>query len=263
MSSRALLLFTLANSSFSRKLIDNRRGDLDITQLHEVQDGCVDISRFGPLDFDENLVEMCTYKTVNKCVQREKKTCIEVPIHNCQIKSHVNCEHSPVTETIANDIIEIGEFAQQICKPGPTEELSEIKNVPVCEIVTKQQCDSKWDVDEQGVKVWLGDYNCRNVSWEDCSLVEKVVTEEVATWQCAPNDTQPLLYLFPLQQQEEVTVISTKCEPVSEAVCEVKMEARCDTVQWEECQQFILPSCSQMPFKIPHQKYEHLLRCIN
>ena len=24
--------------------------------------------------------------------------------------------------------------------------------------------------------MWAGDYNCRNVSWEDCVLEEKVVT---------------------------------------------------------------------------------------
>ena len=248
-------------SSLSRKLGDDGRGDK--TTLKEVQEGCVDISRFGPLDFDESLVEMCSYRMANRCVKREKKTCIEVPVHDCAIKSHVNCVNSPVTEIVANDIAEIGEFAQQVCQPGPTAQLSEMKNVPVCETVTKQQCDSRWDVDQSGMKVWLGDYNCRNVSWEDCRLEEKVVTEEVETWQCAANDTQPLLYLFPLQQTEEVSLVSTACEPVSEAVCEVRMEARCDTVEWEECQQFILPSCRLMPFRIPHQKYEHLLRCIN
>ena len=257
MTSKALIIFTFLGSSLSRKLIDDRRDDPTT-----LQDGCVDISRFGPLDFDETLVEMCSYRTANRCVKREKRTCTEVPVHDCQIKSHVNCEHSPVTETIANDIAEIGEFAEQVCKPGPKEELSEIKNVPVCETVMKQQCDSRWDVNEMGVKVWLGDYNCRNVSWEDCTLEEKVVTEEVQTWQCAP-DPEPLLYLFPILQHEEVTVISTECEPVSEAVCEVRMEARCEVVEWEECQQFILPSCRLMPFKIPHQKYEHLLRCLN
>ena len=37
------------------------------------------------------------------------------------------------------------------------ETLSETKNVPACETVMKQQCDSRWEVNQQGQKV-SGDF---------------------------------------------------------------------------------------------------------
>ena len=113
---KALLTSTLfVGLTTSRLLI--RQQDPDT--IRDAQDGCVDISRFGPLDFDDNLVEMCSYRTITRCTKRMKENCVEVPVHDCEIKSHVNCDNIPVTETVANDIAEIGEFAQQICQPGP------------------------------------------------------------------------------------------------------------------------------------------------
>ena len=113
---KALLTSTLFVGLTTSRLLMRQQ---DPDTIRDAQDGCVDISRFGPLDFDDNLVEMCSYRTITRCTKRMKENCVEVPVHDCEIKSHVNCDNIPVTETVANDIAEIGEFAQQICQPGP------------------------------------------------------------------------------------------------------------------------------------------------
>ena len=73
---------------------------------------------------------------------------------------------------------------QKCQKSAVPQQLTETKQMPVCVPVTKQQCDSKWEVQvnaETGEmeKVWAGNENCREVTWEDCSLETREVTQQV------------------------------------------------------------------------------------
>ena len=78
---------------------------------------------------------------------------------------------------------------QKCQKSAEPQQLTETKQMPVCVPVTKQQCDSKWEVRvnaETGEmeKVWAGNENCREVTWEDCKLVDTDMTEEVPVKTC-------------------------------------------------------------------------------
>ena len=54
------------------------------------------------------------------------------------------------------------------CWKDGIELLKEVKKTPHCETVTKQQCDSRWIINEYRQKVFDGNENCKDVSWEDC-----------------------------------------------------------------------------------------------
>ena len=42
------------------------------------------------------------------------------------------------------------------CKPDKVVVLEEVKKIPVCITVTKQQCDSRWKVTEEGLMSGMG-----------------------------------------------------------------------------------------------------------
>ena len=68
--------------------------------------------------------------------------CRTIPITECRIVGFTECED--------DDGLELETFVAQDCQPGAVKILSETKKVPECNIVTKQQCDSKWATDAYG-----------------------------------------------------------------------------------------------------------------
>ena len=132
--------------------------------------------------------------------------------------------------------------------------------MPVCVNVTKQQCDTKWVIKYDGEKVWAGNENCRDVTWEDCTLEEREVTIEVPTYDCAPAQN-PILFQTVEHKPAKVTVIRRECKPVAQPVCKVTTQRKCEEVEWEDCEENVDPHCVDTLFKIPYQEYNHLIRC--
>ena len=59
------------------------------------------------------------------------------------------------------------------------------KTIYDCQNVTKRHCTTLWTINEQGQKVWAGNEDdCRDVTWEECSPVEKRVPMSVAQMVC-------------------------------------------------------------------------------
>ena len=93
-----------------------------------------------------------------------------------------------------DDSLDINDFYPIQCRPHPVPQiLTEVKMMPVCENVTKQHCDTKWVLNAAGEKVWAGNENCKEVTWEDCSLQPRNVTTEVETYDCT-EATTAILY---------------------------------------------------------------------
>ena len=131
--------------------------------------------------------------------------------------------------------------------------------MPVCKNVTKMVCDSKWIVNEFGEKVWGGNENCREKTWEDCKLVDREVTEKVETFICQPGS--PISYLAPVVRDEEVTTKRTTCSAAGGMTCTVSQVQECTTVQWTECVERVNKNCDDITVRMPQQTRNHLLRC--
>ena len=162
-------------------------------------------------------------------------------------------------EAVDDDNVVINQFSPQECVPGPVEVLTEMKNMPVCVTKTKQQCDSKWEINSSGEKVFVSNDNCHDVTWEDCTLELQPVTTEVPTWTCAT--ASPLLYQSVQHQPAEVTLINRVCTAKAEPVCQVTQVQQCKEVEWEDCFDAVSPHCFYTLYKIPHQHFNHVLRC--
>jgi len=157
--------------------------------------------------------------------------------------------------------LETHQFVKQDCVVSDQKEtITEMKKMPVCRNVTKQQCDTKWVVNEQGEKVWAGNENCEEVTWEDCTLEDKVITQEVDVWECNPSP-EPTFYHTLVESSVDVITYDMVCQPRAHPVCTHSSEVQCKTVEWEDCTDVIIPSCFNTYFKVPYQEYDHRLRC--
>ena len=87
--------------------------------------------------------------------------------------------------------------------------MREVKQVPECKQVTKQVCDSKWEINAQGEKVFASNENCRDKTWEKCDLVDKVTEEQVPADTCRDNAAKT--YLTVLKKEELITKIKNTC----------------------------------------------------
>merc|ERR1712105_107136 len=110
-----------------------------------------------------------------------------------------------------------------------------------------------------GEKVWDGNENCRDVSWEDCTLEDRIVKEEVPTFSCKNGKT--ITYPTPVIMSEDITSYDRTCQPQGHPVCTTRNEVECTNVEWEECTEEAKETCIPVTFRIPYQKFHHILRC--
>ena len=62
--------------------------------------------------------------------------------------------------------------------------------------------------------------------------MDKVVTQEIETFDC--HATKPISYHKVSRNTEEVTTQKRRAR--AKPACKVRTEQKCETVEWEECQ---------------------------
>ena len=221
-------------------------------------DQCIDISRYLPVQYTVKTPELCSYKLDKACTRESKEICLDVDITECDIVAFPECEDKQSTQLVRDDTLQDEHFTQQVCNRGK-KFLTEVKKMPVCRTLTKQQCDSTWVVDEQGEKVWAGNENCQDVSWEDCTLEDQIVTQDVEVWECNPG--RPTVYQVPVVHNVEVTITESWCKSKAKPKCSTTKQRRCKTVEWQDCAEKVIPNCNRFTVKVPYQEFDHRLRC--
>ena len=250
-----LLIFTLSLASAMGFKDYNMKLEGRKVQKH---DNCVDISHYEDVEYNVTATKMCQYKQRTHCESQRREVCREVPVTQCRIVGYTHCTETPNTQIVADDLIENESFFQQHCWPV-IKVVKEIKKVPHCEYVSKQQCDSKWEINEFGEKVFKSNENCHPVTWEDCKLVERVVSEEVPTYSCQDDTAIP--YIAPVVREEQVTYNTRTCAVVGGSVCTVSHVQECTTVEWTDCVETVVSECQEVTVRMPEQTRNHLLRC--
>merc|ERR1711862_545413 len=103
---------------------------------------------------------------------------------------------------------------------------------------------TKWVVNEYGEKIWDGNDECKDVAWEDCTLEEAVFTHEVDVWDCH-SSREPILYENPTEKISSASTQTRVCEPKAVPLCSQTIEEKCETIEWEECRDEIVPISPQ------------------
>ena len=226
------------------------------------EENCVDISRYSDILYEESTHDVCTYRVASVCSKSTSSACVSIPIEKCTVVGYANCQAETFTELLRDDMGETQSFIPKKCHQSGEETLVEYHKTPVCEPVTKEQCDSKWVVNEFGEKVWAGNENCQQVTWEDCKLVDVQTPISVPQYTC--TDLPAVTYTLPSYAEVEVTGYRTECVPAANAACQTNYVQECTDLEYEECQDIIEPLCfNQMMVQIPYQTYDHRLKCIS
>ena len=253
-----ILLVPLASQSLGLK--KPVYGPDDLKTPSHGPDKCADVSRFK-LTYETTTDQICSFKVVRECTPRSEQVCVEIPKTECSMVAGYTCDSYEREEYVRCDTTEKKTFTPKKCWKDGVKILTEIKKAPHCEQVTKQQCDSKWEINEYGQKEFATNENCKDVTWEDCKLVDKKVEEEVEVYKCDDDATQT--YLEPVVKEDEVISRWEECHEKGGSVCSVNSSTECTTVEWTDCEEKVLEECQEMTIKVPHQEYDHLLRCIN
>jgi len=73
------------------------------------------------------------------------------------------------------------------------------KTAVECNKIPTYYCDSIWEIQEDGTKVWVGNNQCDYYEWEDCQIVYKNVSFEEPYISCDEEG------VIPFQKLENVT----------------------------------------------------------
>jgi hypothetical protein len=225
------------------------------------EDHCVDISRYSDILYNTSTVDICSYSVERRCNKVTKPACTTVPVTVCQVKAYPDCTNTPSTRLFHNDKLETRSYTSKLCQPAGVKILEETKQRPVCQNVTRQQCDSKWVVNDQGEKVWDGNENCQDVMWEECTLQDYILPLEVPVWSCA--DDRVLSFTEPVFETIEVTAYTTACRVVANPVCTTTSTEECVSLDYEECHDLVEPRCQgNVAIQVPYQTFDHRLKCL-
>ena len=129
--------------------------------------------------------------------------------------------------------------------------LEEVSKVPGCKTDTNQYFDSNWVINELGEKVWNSNDKCKDVSYEDCTLVDMVITVEVPKLKYEDSGVIP--YNFPAFKSMDVSDLEWTFAPTANNVCNQTEEKEYINMEWEECAESVKETCIPIPitFNIP------------
>jgi len=222
---------------------------------------CVDISTYTEVTYNETVEPICCYQVQRNCQKKSKNVCITTPTTECHAEAYTVCNSVSTVAGVYHDDVTVTEsFIPKKCYQNEVHSFEEVKKKAVCENVTKSICDSKWEINEAGEKVWAGDENCRDVTWENCELKPYTVITEVATYKC--DDDTPIAYVKPVYAEVPVTTLATTCEPRGVPVCVQTAKTACAVVEWEDCQETVVEKCMDLFIREPSQGFDHRLKCI-
>jgi hypothetical protein len=235
-----------------------------VTTPQDIDDGCVTTLTYSKLEMVTEAVDFCVYRCAKKCDKKSEEVCIQTPSTKCKAVGYADCTDTPTsTSQVRDDKTEETQFNPKICKETDEPKiLVEKKLMPICEDITKEICDTVWSVDQEtGEKIWAGEANCRNMTWNDCKLEEVEVKKEIPDFIC--EDGESFTFDKFINKTTEVTMHSTTCVPKVNVLCEATTEEQCVTVEWEDCtEEPPTEDCMKdVPFTEPKQEESHTLHC--
>ena len=100
-----------------------------------------------------------------------------------------------------------------------------------CNNVTKQHCTSLWKI-VNGAKVWAGNDDCRNVTWEECKPTIKTVKWMVPSMNCTP---EPFTFLTFKNETTDLTTENQTCTVEKKPVCYKVPRRSCGSIVVHNC----------------------------
>jgi len=220
---------------------------------------CVDVSAFKPLEWVEREGESCSTEFVKQCEEKRENVCADVAETVCDVVPYTECTMGMEEQQYSQTELAPKLFVEQTCKTS-AKTVPHIKKVPECRNVTKQNCVTLWETDEQGNQVWAGKEGCEPVTWQECKLVDKTVHFRVPDVNCTPK--QELWYHVPEPVQLTRMTNTFTCKVKNTTSCWVEPKSKCKYIKWQECREIPVTNCQSKLVHVPEQEKIHRKKCL-
>jgi len=251
-SSSELKAYNDANNSLSRV---SRHIDLD---PHETL--CWDVSIYLDVTFDQEPCEKCMPRLDTVKNPLKTQVCETVTETKCDIVGYTECITTEVQKTYKSQESGYDYFQTKECTPF-TVEVDHWKEKYKCENVTKQNCVTKWKMLENGTKVWTGNDDCKEETWEECKPYRYPAKFEKDMVNC--TDSIKIPYCNNCNQVlKPITTQSVTCKPKSAVQCKPVERRICTDVEWEDSEQEVIDICTPDMVWRPKQEISHEKRCL-
>ena len=130
---------------------------------------------------------------VSQCEAKQQNVCIDVTETKCEVVPYKECKMGLEPMEYTEKKLAPKLFVEKSCYEG-RKNVPHKKLFPECRNVTKQNCVTLWETDENGeqvgkylntftkifytqnfAQIWSGTEQCEPVTWQECELKEKDV----------------------------------------------------------------------------------------
>jgi len=223
---------------------------------------CSDVSIYDDIEYKPaSSKKCCGTKMVKKCEKKSEERCNDVTEIKCDVVGFPVCTPRPKKVGGLTKCTPVFHDYDYYDCEEIKENVKHKKKLPECKTVTKDNCVTEWDHDENGNKVWTGAEKCTPVSWEECSIVDKEVDFPIVKTDCKVV-SQIKWNTFVEEDVSDAEYLEVSCEVKADLNCREVKTKSCDTVEFEECKMTAKDDCRQVEVFEPFQEKKHLKKCL-
>jgi len=230
----------------------------EVVDLHSGE-FCVDVSTFGDVVFEPTSREKCDTTFSKQCETKNEQVCDEVTEIQCEIVPYTECAMNMEEATYKSHEMVPKTIKKKVCSEG-MDVVQHTKMMPECRNVTKQNCISKFETDEEGNQVWAGNEACEPVTWRECKLVPRQVDFKVPKINCEDGDEVPYTDCEETEKVQMITKMT--CEVKHTTDCKPVTSTKCGNVQFQECSEEPEETCEEVEMRVPRQEKQLKKKCL-
>jgi len=202
---------------------------------------------------------VCNTNFEKSCELVEVEDCMEVTELRCELELITNCTMDWKMKESVDTAMSIETKALKNCTKEMVVEFHN-KTIYDCQNVTKRHCTTLWSINENGQKVWSGNEDdCREVTWEECNPVEKIVPMSVAKMICVD---MPVTYSDYANATSLHMADTMDCTVEKVPVCEPVTSQKCAATSYTRCEEVPETTCSVVKIPVPSQAKLHKQWCL-
>ena len=185
--------------------------------------------------------------------------CIDVTETKCEVVPYKECKMGLEPMEYIEKKLAPKLFVEKSCYEGK-KTIPHKKLFPECRNVTKQNCVTLWETDDNGEQIWAGTEQCEPVTWQECELKEKDVKFIVPEVTCA--DKQELWYHEPEPIKGSQMTNTFTCEVEKSSHCSTQTRPDCKQITYNECREVPVRQCKPKKVHVPTQELLHRKKCL-
>merc|ERR1712202_94594 len=258
---QAFLAFVLVQQVLCGGVLHSNDGPVDLNK----EEFCTDVSQYSDKYYEEEPDHCCTTMYIPNCEKKFKQVCMDVTDTICKPFAHPTNDIDIVNNPSPGNGNGNGNGNGD--RPGNNGGRPNNGD-------NNEDSNGRPDRDGNGNggpgtkvvngnKVWSGDEDCEEVTWQDCNLVEKEVPFHAVESRCGPANPPRESYATCKNKTVDVPVPVTRISFVQGTTCEPVTHRECVDMEYEDCSKPIrMEACSEVNVRKPKQDFIHKKKCL-